>query len=130
MDVCHVLGDSNLKLLGRELNLSQESTSDTEKCILWPLMEPIDACAVDQTRELSGSETEGVSYWGEAKAYVEVSLDLVEVEFPKLLRSVEVAQTLGLITDLAQNSVNFILCEELWDLASLQDIVHVDEEIL
>ena len=96
-----MLGDSGPHLLRWELNLGEEPGSDTEESFLWPLVEPIDAGAVDQSWELSGSETELVAYWGEAKANVEVASNFVKIELPQCRWFIEVAQTLGLIADLA-----------------------------
>jgi len=46
-----------------ECNLFEELLSYTNKCILRPLMEPIDGGAVDKTGELATSDSECFTDW-------------------------------------------------------------------
>ena len=48
-------------------------------------MEPIDARFVDESWEATGSDTESLSNWREAKINVQIALNLVKEEIPELI---------------------------------------------
>ena len=55
---------------------------------------------------------------------------LIQKEFEQLIRGIEVASLLCLSSDLSANTVELILCEELWDPTGGQDIVDVNQELV
>jgi len=117
-------------LIGEDFNLSKESVGDTNKRILGPLMEPIDGCTVDETGEHTCADTESFADWGEAKRDVEVLADLVNEELEEGAGGILNTLGFGLSADLADDTIKFVLSEELGNVTSREDIVDVNEEII
>lgn len=61
---------------------------------------------------------------------MEVLPDFVQVVVEDLVRSVLAASGLRLSANFAQDTVEFVLCENVWDPAARQDVVDIDEELL
>jgi hypothetical protein len=81
MGLSHISSDSLSDFIARELNINELSGSDIDKSVSWPLKEPINRGVVNDGWELSCSDSEQVSYWGEAKTEMEVLSNFVEEEF-------------------------------------------------
>lgn len=54
------------------LCLLQEASTHGHQGIFWPLVEPVDGCAVDHGRELSGSHTQDGAHGGETQNHLDV----------------------------------------------------------
>lgn len=54
------------------LGVLKEVSADGHQGVLWPLMEPVDGCAVDHGREFSCSYTQDGAHGGETQDYLEV----------------------------------------------------------
>lgn len=61
---------------------------------------------------------------------MQVPPDLVDEKVVESILGVGNTETLGFTTELAIYSIKLIRGEKLWDVASRQDIVDVDEELL
>jgi hypothetical protein len=58
MGLSHISSDSLSDFIGRELNINELSGSDIDKSVSWPLEEPINRGIVDDSWELSCSDSE------------------------------------------------------------------------
>lgn len=134
MDFSHVLGNGgflfvlNFFIFEWKFNLVEESVCDIDKSISWPVVEPIHGCTVDDSWEHSSPDSEGIADWGEAQADMEVLPCLVKEEIKELIWSVLVSSTLGLSSNLAEDGIELILDEQLWDPTRGEEIVEKDEE--
>lgn len=54
------------------LCLLQEASTHGHQGIFWPLVEPVDGCAVDHGRELPGSHTQDGAHGGETQNHLDV----------------------------------------------------------
>jgi len=93
-------------------------------------MEPVHGGTVDDTGELSSSESEGISDWGEAESQVKVLSGLAQEEVKELVRGIEVAGLLGFGSNLSENAVELVLSEELRNPTRGKNIVDVHEELV
>lgn len=130
MDEGHVFSERLGDLFIGEFNFLEETRSDTNKGILGPFMEPINAGGVDKTREGTSSLTEGLTDGRETQAHVQVLANLVNEEVEQSVRSIFTALGLGLTANLTENTVKFILGEQVGNVTGRQDIIDEDEEML
>jgi hypothetical protein len=93
-------------------------------------MEPINGRAINESWELTSTESEGITNRGEAEAQVKVLTDLVNEEVHEVLWSVKDTHRLGFTSNLAQDSIKFIRSEKLRNVTSRQNIVDVDKEFV
>jgi hypothetical protein len=93
-------------------------------------MEPINGRGVDESWELTSTESESITNRGEAETHVEVLTDLVNEEVHEVLWSVKDTHRLGFTSDLAQDAIKFIRSEKLRNVTSRQNIVDVDKEFV
>jgi hypothetical protein len=99
MHVSHVvrnLLDHLFVVVDAELEFLKESVSDTHKGITGPGMEPINRSGVDESGELTSSESESVSHGRETKTHVQVTAHLVHEEFKERVGRVLIAHRFGL----------------------------------
>jgi hypothetical protein len=67
MHVSHVTGEIFSNFVTWEFYFLQESVRYTDEGILGPLMEPVNTGAVDERGELTSSDSEFFTNWGEAQ---------------------------------------------------------------
>jgi len=93
-------------------------------------VEPINRGGVDQTWEHTRSETESITNGREAESHVQVSADLVDEEVEDWALSVLNTVRSSLRSNFTDDTVNFILSEQFWNVAGRNDIVDINEEVI
>jgi hypothetical protein len=93
-------------------------------------VEPIDLGTVNESGEHSSSDSELWSDWRESEGNVQVSSDSVHEELEQIVCGVWDTLTLGSLSHFSEDSVKFLLVEELWNPSRRKHIIDVDQELL
>ena len=128
--VGHELADGLTDLGSRHLGLLQELRGHGEQSLLGPWMEPVNDCAVDESRELLGSVSEGVTDGREAERHVKVLADAIEEELPAVVLVIDYAFAFHCASHRVHDVIDVFNGEEVGDLTRGKQIIDEDEEAL
>ena len=101
----------------------QELLGDTHECFLGPVVEPVDACAVDNCWKFPPPHPQGGSHRGEAEDDLQLLPHPVDEELPTVFPSVHDPRAFGFIPHLVDDVLNFVVGKEIWNLSRRQKIV-------
>jgi hypothetical protein len=113
----HVLSNGVADLGAWEFNFGEETLSDIDQSISWPVEEVIESGTVDDTWEHTSSESEGIADWGEADTKMEILSAFVQEELKQLIWCVLVSLSFSLTSDLTKKAIKLIFGEELWNIS-------------
>mmetsp|Transcript_3151 Transcript_3151/g.13663 ORF Transcript_3151/g.13663 Transcript_3151/m.13663 type:complete len:966 (+) Transcript_3151:6936-9833(+) len=117
--------------LGRaEVHGGEELVGDAGERLLGPLHEPVDGAAVDQRGELAASRPESLAHGGHAQDDVEVVSHPVDERAKEHIFRWVQAKGLGVRTNLGHHSLLLVLGKQSGNLAAVEDVVDVLEEVL
>ena len=125
-----MVGNLISRFYRESLDVGKELICYSDQSVSGPSVEPINGGAVNETRELSSTESECVADGREAQSHVQILPHLVDEELKESVRGVEHSLRFGLRTDLSKNCVDFIGSEELGNVTCGKNIVDVDQELV
>ena len=112
------------------LRLIQEAVGHRAKSVIRPLMEPVDAGAVDDGRELASTHSEGGANRREAQHHFELSSHTVNEEGPAVLLGVLDSSTLHFVADSIDDILQLIISKQVWDLSRRKQVVDHNQKLL
>ena len=101
----HELGDGVPDIFRNRGKILKELLGDGDESILRPLVEPVDAGAVDQRWELATADPQGGAHRGEAEDHLQLLSHSVDEELPTVLSCVRDPRTLHLVPHNADDVV-------------------------
>ena len=126
----HKFSDRRNDLLRKRFLLVQKLLGNTHEGFLGPIVEPIDAGAVDNCWKLPCPHPQRGTHGREAEDDLQLLSHPINEELPTVLPSVHNPSTFGLVPHLVDNVLNFVVSKEVRNLSRCQQVVDQDQEFL
>lgn len=108
----------------------EEVPGNREQRLFWPLVEPVDARAIDEGRKAPCSHAQRDSDRREAENHLQQPPHAIDKEAPAIVLRVDQPKAFDLVFHAAANRLDLVIAEEVGNLAGRQQIIHQHQKSL